>query len=212
MLELPVAVFTGMFLVGFTPLIFSVVFFLALILFTSTEEWGLAFVGLVAYSILMAIFTPTNPFMVVWHNPLDSIGFLIGYFVIGAGYSVVKYVSFVKKAVNLVKEAKLSFIENNKLTIAVTDEIPEELSRDWVNFRNEKLPSNISNKLWKGLRPSDQKELIVNWIAWWPFSAIGLFIADPLREIVNAIYSWLVGLYGKMYDRIVSAINVSDLK
>jgi len=43
--------------------------------------------------------------------------------------------------------------------------------------------------------------------------AVGLFVADPLRKLVKAIYEHLVSTFGKMYEHIVTKnINMTDLK
>lgn len=206
------ALLGAMFLTGFWSISFSTVFIIVAILLVASEEFSWAYTSMVVYAVLLAIFTPANVFVYVWHEPLHAIGFVLMFFVIGAIYSALKYGSFLRRVVNMVKDAKQAFIIEHKLKITTTEEIPEEYASEWQRFKSDKLEYSVLNKINRGLRPSDNKALIMNWIAFWPFSAIGLFVADPLREIVKSIYQHMVSIYGKMYEHIISkSINMSDI-
>lgn len=206
------AMLSAMFFGGAATFIATIAFFIAAILFTASEMFSLAYVAVVIYVVVFAIFGPVNPFSYLWHNPLDVLGWFIEFFVIGAVYSIAKYWSYVTKVVNTVRELKKEFIEIHELKISLLDEIPKEFMSDWKNFRYNRLSYTDRDRV-DNLRPTQQKALIMNWIAFWPFSAIGLFVADPLRHLVTSIYEHLVSVYGKMYDKIVSSkINLNDLK
>jgi hypothetical protein len=203
----------AMFFSGLVSTLFSAIFVIIAILLVAAEEFAWGYVTLIVYATLLAIFTPINPFMTIWHNPLQVLGFFILYFVIGAIYSTLKYGSFVRKLIQKVKDIKQGFISEHNLTIQTTDEIPEEFQKVWKEYKNHKLSYSDKSKLEKGIRPTDQASLIMNWIAFWPFSAIGLFIADPLKHLVTSIYEHMISIYSKMYDHIVSKnINIKDIK
>lgn len=210
--DVPMAIISSMFFSSIFATIFSVIFILAAILITASEEFAIAYFAFFVYIALMAIFTPINPFMFVWHNPTQAFGFIVGYFAIGSIYSTIKYWSFVKKMVNVIKECKKQFILNNKLPISVRDEIPETWTTRWSDFKYHELNGSDRRCINSGLRPAQNVDMIMNWIAFWPFSAIGLFVADPLKHLVTSIYQHLVSIYGKMYEKIVSSnINMKDL-
>ena len=197
---------------GFWATIFTSIFIIAAILFTASEEFGWSYGSLLLYIVVLAIFTPANPFVYVWHNPLTAIEFFVGFFVIGAIFSLLKYWSFVQRIVQKIKDIKKQFIIDFKLEISTTDEIPHEYTQEWKKRKSEKLSSSEYNKVTRGLRPSDNASLIMNWIAFWPFVALGLFVADPLRHLVRSIYEHLVSTFGRMYERIVTKnINMTDL-
>lgn len=206
------AILSAMFFGGIWAMMASIIFVIAAILLTASESFGIAYAAFVIYLIVFAIFGPMNPFVFTWHNPIDVLGYFIEYFIIGAGYSIAKYWSYVTKTVNVVRELKRTFIEKNKLTISILEEIPEEFKSKWKEYRYNNLSYRDRDRI-DNLRPTQQKALIMNWIAFWPFSAIGLFVADPLRHLVTSIYEHLVAVYSKMYDKIVSSkINLNDLK
>lgn len=209
--DLPVLLFSSMF-VSLWGAIFSSIFLIVAILVIAAEEFWAGYVVFFVYIILMAIFTPANPFLYLWHNPAQAVGFFIGYFAIGAVYSTIKYWSFVKKMVNIVKELKHQFIAENKLSITETEEIPEVFKTKWDSYKSLNMDYPDKSRLNRGLKPGENKSMIMNWIAFWPFSAVGLFVADPLRHLVTSIYQHLVSIYGKMYEKVVSShINIKDI-
>jgi hypothetical protein len=198
---------------GIWASIFSTMFIAAVILLTATDEFWWSYGSLLLYTVILAIFTPANPFLYIWHNPLSSIEIFIGYFIIGAVFALLKYWSFIQRVVQKIKDFKKQFIIDNKLEISTIDEIPEEYKKLWNSYKSQKLSSSELHKINNGLRPSNNSALIMNWIAWWPFVAVGLFVADPLRKLVKAIYEHLVSTFGKMYEHIVTKnINMTDLK
>jgi len=67
-------------------------------------------------------------------------------------------------------------------------------------------------KLEAGLDPVSMASYIINWIAFWPFLLVGMFIADPLKAIVTFIYNQLGSVYGRIYAHLIGGINVKDLK
>ena len=198
---------------GFWATLFTSIFIIAAILFSAADEFGWSYGSLLIYIAALSIFTPANPFVYVWHNPLYTIEFFVGFFVIGAVFALLKYWSFIQRIVQKIKDIKKQFIIDFKLTIATTDEIPAEYSEAWEKRKSEKLSSSERYKINNGLRPSDNASLIMNWIAFWPFVAVGLFVADPLRHLVRSIYEHLVSTFGRMYERVVTKnINMNDLK
>lgn len=211
--DYPAAVIAAMFFSGWWATIFSTVFSVAVILTVAAEEFVGAYLALVIYVILLAIFTPVNPFMFIWDQPLQALGFFILYFVIGAIYSTMKYWSYVTKMVNKIKETKIAFIQAFGLPISPLEEVPEEFGKQWKDFKYDHIEYGDRERIARGFRPGVMADKICNWIAFWPFSAVGLFIADPLRKLVTSIYEHLVSIYGKMYDKIVTSnINMNDLK
>lgn len=212
-IDTPVALIGAMFFSGWLTTVFSAILVLALILEVANDKYVLGYVSLFAYAVVVSIFTDLKPFVYIWNNPLEFIGFLLCYFAIGGVYSLAKYRNWLKHVTLKIRDLKIAFIEAYDLTIRVTDDIPAELTKDWKNHLYYKLPSDDYSRIKGGFGPGYQKELILNWIAFWPFSAVGLFIADPLEKAVNWIYDELVDVYRNMYTKIINKyINVSDIE
>ncbi|RWZ87236.1 MAG: hypothetical protein EO766_11970 [Hydrotalea sp. AMD] len=210
--DAPAILLSAMFFSGLIPTILSTILIVALILEIAAEEFAWGYGSLIVYAVLMAVFTDINPFVWIWHNPMDAIGFLFGYVLFGAVYSTVKYRSFVKTMAQKVQELKIAFIRERNLDIQPSSEIPQELYPAWKSYLINHLSSSDWSRVKNGLYPSAQRDLIINWITFWPVSAIGLFVADPLRELVNWVYEQMISVYRITYDRIINQyINTKDI-
>jgi hypothetical protein len=63
-----------------------------------------------------------------------------------------------------------------------------------------------------GISPANQKARLTNWIAFWPFSAIGLFLADPIKHGIILIRKLLTEIYELTFTRLVKRyIHPSDI-
>lgn len=213
MLDLPIALVSVMFFNGWLPLLFSSILVIALILEIANDRFGLGYFTLVVYAAALSIFTEINPFKYVWHNPFDAFGFLIGYFVVGAGYSIIKYRSWLKDVASQIGLFKEQFIRTNDLTISVNDEIPASHKELWKRYLRDNMNYDDYDRIKSGFGPGYQKDLILNWIAFWPFSAVGLLVAEPLEKFVNFLYTELVAVYRNIYTKIINKyINVADIQ
>lgn len=213
MFELPIALVGVMFFSGWLPMVFSTILVLALILEIANDRFVLGYFTLFVYAVAMAIFTEINPFVYIWHNPLQAIGFLIGYFLVGGVYSVIKYRAWLKDVAIQISEFKRQFIADRELNISITEEIPSAQSNEWKSYLRQKMDSDDYSRIRSGFGPGYQKDLILNWIAFWPFSAVGLLVAEPLEKFVNFLYNELVAVYRNIYTRIITKyINIADIE
>jgi hypothetical protein len=64
----------------------------------------------------------------------------------------------------------------------------ESAKREYSTFYKPEVTSN--------------KGKIVAWICYWPFSLIGTFINDPIRRLVNFLFTKLKATYQKMSDKV----------
>lgn len=206
------ALFAGMFFSGWVGAVFSVIFIIALILEIANDKHALGYASFFVYLVAMSIFTPVNAFVYIWHNPLDVIGFIALYFAVGAAYSTVKYRSWAATLLNKVSEVKQRFIKEFNLSIDIKGEIPAELSQEWSDYLYKNLAYGEFETLREGFGPGRHKVKILNWIAFWPFSAIGLVIAQPLEDLVNWLYAKLTSIYKRIWENLIKKyINESDI-
>lgn len=221
MIDLTFLLFASLFS-GFWVSLFTIAFFIAAIVSVSTDNYGAGVVSFILYSALLALFTPLNPFVYVYHNPGDTLLFIVLYLSVGAGYSIIKYRSWLKNKLTLLRDAKLKFIELYELNINVTDAFPSclpngaSLQSYWVDFlqsSNSGLSYTDSRLITRHeLTPAAQIDSISAWIAFWPFSALGLFIADPLKWLVTNTFNLLSSVYRQLYHRLISKyVNINDI-
>lgn len=90
----------------------------------------------------------------------------------------------------------------------------------WLNFllifkqkREEaiKLSTSLNatykdTNLWDTPKASDYKSKIIAWMCWWPVSAIGTILNDPVKKVLTFVYFHLSGIYQKIANRIVPQI------
>jgi energy-coupling factor transporter transmembrane protein EcfT len=201
--DIPFLLFNALILSSIPALVLTLLFCVVIILVVSNEEYAVGYWAAIVYTVVLALFTPANFFLVAWNNPATVLGFVLMYFAAGAVYSTIKYRAFVKEMTDLAKNTKESFIAEFGLPIAVTDEIPNNWSKDWTKFKYDHLSCHHRDLLSNGLDPSHNKARITHWIAFWVFSAVGLFLADPLRAITTAIYNRFTSIYTKIYKQLI---------
>jgi len=129
-------------------------------------------------------------FEYVVHNPLNILGYIGGYFVVGALWSLAKWVFYATNKRHEYDETKRSWLESEgiKGTLA----IPAEKLEEWRVFAGENYGVR---GLQDQLLPSRNKSRISVWIAYWPFSALWTLINDPVRRIVRQIRQLLQSAY-----------------
>ncbi|MGZ8924585.1 MAG: hypothetical protein ACXW2E_01750 [Nitrososphaeraceae archaeon] len=210
-LELPFVLFSSMFLNGIAGAIFSTLFVIAAILLVAVEGYAGVYVSFVVYLVLMMVFSNLDIFGYIYHNPADFVLFCITYFLIGAVYSIAKYRSECVKDINKVQEVKQQYINLTELPITTTDSVPESHKKEWFAYLKNNLNYDEYRRFKDGYVGSEQKARIMNWIVFWPFSAVGLLVADPLRKFVEYLYRLMTDTYNKVRNQIITTkINMSD--
>lgn len=218
MIDLTFLMFASLFS-GFWVSLFTIVFFIVCILSVSNENFYVGVFAFFIYNICLTLFTPLNPFIYVYTHPVDVVLFVLLYLSIGGVYSILKYRNWLSGKLASLRRVKQLLIDDYKLSISVTEQFPERLpdgslsSTVWKDYIHSNLGWYDAQLIAKGkLKPSDQFDSIFGWIAFWPFSAIGLFIADPLRWLVTKTYESLSAIYRDMYTRLISKyININDI-
>lgn len=137
-------------------------------------------------------------FSAIWNNPLWAMLGFIAYFVVGTGWSMVKWLLHVTRL-------KDDFLEDREKWLkSEAGNLPsEEVELAWWNsFEGSqwrpKIPAHASN----------HKELITLWIMYWPWSALWTLLDDPLRRLVNWIYRQIQFVYVRISDKVFAGINV----
>jgi len=128
---------------------------------------------------------------------------LIGYFLIGAVWSVFKWFRLVRAELTKYHEVKTKFLQKNKVIVAQSDTrsggqfvyyqtdtaIPKELKTAWGSalYGFEWPPS-----------PNKYKATLIRWITTWPISFMWAIMEDFFVWLGGKIYSWI----GKVYTSI----------
>ena len=169
------------------------------------------------------------PQFVVKNGPL-CIAFGGAYLVVGIIWSFIKWYSYlltyrdrffdikndlVKTSKELIESQwewiQKNHITNNGLPILKQDlpyEKYGELTNVYLKTTNNYNLINDYSRLkseYSGFYKPEaihNKSKIVAWICYWPFSLIGTFINDPIRRLVNFLFTRLKATYQKMSDKV----------
>lgn len=181
-------------LTGFTFWAFWTVVTVAicvLIGLTENEHWGWATVVFTAFFVGMGALGLFNLYEFTLAHPFDMLKYIGCYLLVGCFWGAAKWWQFCKKQRDLYENAKADFLRAHKAT-----ELTPALRVEWT----KKLQSQSRydrHYVLNGAPPeaSQNKEKIMNWMYLWPFSMLGTFLSDFLRNVWTSIYNWMGGIY-----------------
>ena len=184
------AILATVLVIGTTPFWILLFLYSCVLCWTLDHEdddfgFGISTILLIAILLSFEFFSENKPFTYLWDHPWIAIEIFLGYFVIGAIWSIVKWWFSETNRFQLTKER---FIEHH--SIKGTNIPPEYMDRWDVYMTHAKTD------------PSRHKTRFLSWITYWPWSLIWTMINDPLKRLVKRIYQELLGTYQKITDRV----------
>ena len=188
--------------VGFYILLGLTIFFLLGAMEHRKSGSNATFVLIVALSLFFFLggrHDLINGVNFVIDNPSVIIPIIIGYLILGIGWSFFKWYLLLIKAKQNADERYISEIKYLK-------------NRSKINGDGyEKELKSIKDACYgERSRPfaSHHKGDIIAWMSWWPVSLTWFIINDPVRRSLNYIYNNLAGTFDKMGKRIFGDIPV----
>lgn len=181
----------------------TVILFIDLIVCEATDSHIIGAVSIVVAALMYQFVADVNLVGYVASHPLHVVGFILGYFVVGAVWSVVKWALHVLDCRDKYRELKAKY-----------EELPadcRDVEGPRHNDQYKSLDHYIKNNLYYSKyqysfppppKVSKHKKLVVKWIAYWPFSMIWSLIDDFVRRAAKAIYNFLSGFMQKISDKI----------
>lgn len=125
-------------------------------------------------------------------DPKQLIGYVAIYALIGAFWSLIKWIFYLKKSLREYEVLKTSFLADND-----AKELTPELA---YKFTNSSKYNN--NRFSQTPTAATHKQDIIRWMAYWPFSVLGTVFSDVLLRFWDLFY----GLLHHMYDDMASMI------
>jgi hypothetical protein len=155
-----------------------------------TDHPGMATFLAIAVVAVLAVFGDFNPFVWIAHNPWEAVVWLIGYFAIGAAWSVGKWAFWLNKSKRRIQD----LLADN----------PSRKLRDLAyDFHRLKLPTDFPPKVGK------YKSRIIGWITLWPASVAWTCLNDPVRWIGEQIYAHIGSMMQRISNRIFQDFDKS---
>jgi hypothetical protein len=165
--------------IGLWGWIFGAAFFLIVVAALEFENGSAATVATVAAAVA-AYFIGWIDVAWILDNPGVLAGYALGYLGAGAAWCVIKWYFHLLRF----RDKARIRLENRK-------------------FANDAERNDAKKALYEN-RPlaSENKSLLITWMAYWPFSFVWTIVNDPVRRAFNAIYSHLAGLLQRISDRV----------
>lgn len=171
----------------------------ALLLITEIEsdKVGAAFVTIIGYFVVLALFSDTD----LWAWVQNNVTFLLysfgAYLGAAAVWSVAKWYLFLTKVRNVYSVERDQYAASHP-GVDFSDPADVKKVRDnaveklaYTKYSTRNVPP----------RASEQKARITAWMTFWPFSVIGTVIGDLLLEVFKHIFDFLSGLYQRMSNK-----------
>ncbi|MBI2120638.1 MAG: hypothetical protein HYT94_03380 [Parcubacteria group bacterium] len=225
---------------GFWGWLIVVAEFCLLFAFVEFERGGWGFVSVFVFAVLLYFVSDLNLFGLIWHHPWLTFAFLAVYFSAGAAWSCWKWRSFTgKRAAELSQElscyikdrirdishrtngneyvdrvlknngaagksvGEIEKVKAEWLQMFKTGRIPDEFLHDW----NCEYSRNRSVPTW-----SENKDRIVAWIMFWPWSVMWYVLADVVKDFCEWIVSRLKNVYNSIAQNAYKDIDPRLLK
>lgn len=168
----------------------AICFFGILIAVEIWESYGTSVFLLVTTVLLLDLFGDSNILSWIRNNPLMfSVG-VVGYFFAGTLWSIGKWFLFLRNKKFEIQKTLDDYTQRNPGVIT------PEMYRNWAASYAIKIPS-LSN----------EKDRIIRWMCYWPWSLTYAVFADLTKEIFTTCFN----LVRKVYVKIENSV-LGDLK
>jgi hypothetical protein len=180
--------------VGFWVL--SVMATLLLLLLVEFEKSGWAFITTAATVALLYFFGNSGIFGWVFANPGLVVAGVIGYVVIGALWSILKWVLFVKDRKEKFIEFRSRFMNAwSPVTAPSRTSYPGENAKEAFKLYMASDSSRYEREDIRMPEPRDHKSRIMHWMGYWPWSVLNSILFDFVRRIFLNLYNLLAGVF-----------------
>lgn len=166
-----------------TVWILSAAMLLFLFIAAANDSFAVALWFTVIGLALLQFASIADPWAWATCHPKTLVAVAAAYFPIGVGWSLFRWWKMLQKAAAEIKSDRGRF---NQSTIYPTWE-------EWVKGHLPKASLN--------------KDRIICWITYWPFSAAAYLLLDLLREIGEWVYAKISRLYQSLADRVAASLK-----
>jgi hypothetical protein len=187
---------------------FWICFALCVLIVTALSEtdspWWAGFVLIGTMTVLctangIGLSTITN-------NPLESIAAVVGYFVCGVLWSLVKWWRFLVSALENYNELKASFYAGfDRHDTEKKMKMTEDEKR--LAWKEQVKSMHFSSIRSTPPSPADHKKDIVTWMTYWPLSVVVTLLDDPIRRMFNLLYSRFVTTYDQISNHVFGDVK-----
>lgn len=179
---------------------------------TEVEHFGWATFSLIVTVALAQFFHLVDLLTFVRENTATFLGYVGLYVVCAIPWSFIKWFSFLRNYRDQFREYKGKFLTSRD--IPVTANVPADLMPDFQRWLSQNYNYHRGDVNLVGLqelqrpRARNNKQRIVSWMAFWPFSLVGTLLNDPVRRL----FTWLFTAFSSLYQRMADYVFRNDLE
>jgi len=184
--------------------VFSVVVFIAITALVESDEGFYATLVAVCTILSLQFLSHVPILTTVKTNPGHVALYVLGYFVVGAAWSVFKWYIFLHKATNKYETYKAEFMErrgakvfDGELASKLMDELEEK-----NKYQSEDSKINSAPPLAR-----KHKSNLTRWATYWPFSMVGFALNDVVRKAWQYIYDLLQSTYQRISNHVFRNVS-----
>lgn len=167
--------------------LFSGLWIILLFYWVEKEHIFLSGLNIVIYALFLNFIVKKDVFGNIIGHPTETFVILAGYFVLGFGWSFVKWWLLVNKAALKYKEERKDWLkrqthdhnqapELKNVEITIDTPVPQHLIEDWKRYSCFKTPKVL-----------DHKMTISHWVLYWPVSALWSLLDDFIGKVTRVI-------------------------
>lgn len=165
----------------------------ALIICEATESPIVATVTVIAGALALQFLGDVNWWAYLKSNPFEVIKLVGLYFGLGTGWCVAKWYFYVLNRRDEYRERKESFCKEHKLEDGIIpDNLVKSFQSSFLYYRKNDYPPSAGK----------HKRRIIQWITYWPFSAVWTLIDDVVQRIAKSIYNLISTALQKISDKV----------
>lgn len=160
------------------------------------------FLAAIVLGVFILVVASVNDWSIAL-NPLSWAKYLALYLALGAAYSFLKWLSFLFKRRDELKQLKADFAEKTQTELE-NGKVPDKHFGEFANYIQD-LNHRHGGLLKKPKKPTDLIPTVkdnvgslTRWIVWWPFSAFWTFLNDPLTRLARLFVQTFRGIYDKI--------------
>jgi hypothetical protein len=173
-----------------------IIFVVAFIIITALVEnekgfWAFLAIILTVVALCTPHFQSAVHFIVA--NPGKVVLMVLGYFVVGTVWGIIKWFLHVNRELERYNEKKAEWLQHYEtVTPGVISTSEEALAfKNSIGGYGYQMPPQAR----------EHKSDILLWMSYWPFSCLWTLINDPIRKIFRTIYTHIATSLQKISDR-----------
>lgn len=177
------------------------------IFLTEKETLGWVITSLIIYLLFFSFLGKVNIFAYLFYHPINSLLYILSYFLFGIIWSFVKWWLKVNKTAQKCKEELERFLEKHRPRKSA---VPEQYQTSQHQEKNlqEEWERHIKTTEYEKPIASKNKEKISVWIIYWPFSLLWALIHDFVRDLVEQFVIRFQKLYQSISDKAYKKIHI----